>query len=120
MPHTPHTHSEHGNLHSYQLGFVLSIGLTIAAFYIVTNHLFSTNGIIASIFGLAVVQLVVQLVFFLHLDKESKPRMNLMAFLFALMVVLIIVGGSLWVMYHMNYTMTPSEMNNYMVGQEGL
>lgn len=108
-----------GSIKSYTIGFVISIVLTLTAYIVVTNHWFSKQIIIYSIMGLAAVQLVVQLVFFLHLGRESKPRWNLAAFAFMLAVLLILVIGSLWIMNNLNYnmTMSPQEMNDYMLKQ---
>jgi cytochrome o ubiquinol oxidase operon protein cyoD len=71
----------------------------------------SGTGLVAVIVGLAIIQLFVQLFFFLHLGEESKPRWNLMVLLFAAMVVIIVVFGSLWIMNNLNYNMMP-DMNN--------
>ena len=108
-------------LTTYTIGFVLSIGLTIAAYVLVANNVLSGSVLIASILGLAVIQLFVQLVFFLHLGRESKPRWNLMAFLFMLLVLLIVVFGSLWIMSHLNYHgMSPHETDKYLLEEEAL
>jgi cytochrome o ubiquinol oxidase operon protein cyoD len=103
--------TSHGSVASYVVGFALSIALTLGAYFSVTHHLFSHIGLIAVIFVLAMVQLVVQLLFFLHLGREGKPRFNLLTFLFMLLVLLIIVIGSLWIMNNLNYhSMTPNEV----------
>ncbi len=105
-----------GNLTSYFIGFVLSLALTVVAYTFVVNKSFRTLPMIALVVILALVQLTVQLVFFLHLDKGSKPRWNLVVFVFMLMVVFIIVFGSLWIMYNLDYhragqhNLTPTEI----------
>jgi cytochrome o ubiquinol oxidase operon protein cyoD len=76
--------------------------------------------VLAIINGLAVVQLFVQLYFFLHMGDESKPRWNLMAFLFMLLVLVIVVFGSLWIMKNLDYHMSPSDTSNYMMHEEGI
>lgn len=96
----------------YIVGFVSSILLTIAAFMVVNLHIstdhqtLSDQMVIGILMILAVIQLFVQLFFFLHLGKESKPRLNLMAFLFMTLVVGIIVLGSLWIMKNLDYNMS--------------
>ena len=92
-------------LRSYVAGFLLSIILTFVAYIFVANHILEGALLIAVIIGLAIIQLFVQLFFFLHLGKESKPRWNLLMFSFALGVVLIIVFGSLWIMKNLDYNM---------------
>jgi cytochrome o ubiquinol oxidase operon protein cyoD len=97
---------------TYVTGFILSVLLTLTAFLVVKDKLLNGRGLILILLGFATIQLVVQLLFFLHLDKESKPRWNLMTFLFAALVLLIVVGGSLWIMNSLNYRMgmSPAEI----------
>lgn len=102
----------------YVIGFVLSIILTLVAYILVVNHVMSGAGLVAVIVGLAIIQLFVQLFFFLHLGEESKPRWNLMSLLFAAMVVIIVVFGSLWIMNNLNYNMMP-DMNKDIQTQKG-
>jgi cytochrome o ubiquinol oxidase operon protein cyoD len=75
--------------------------------------------LLAVVVGLAVAQLLVQLVFFLHLGREPKPRQNLVVFLFMLLVIGILVIGSLWIMHNLNYhmTMTPKQMDQKLLDQ---
>lgn len=99
-----------GNYVSYITGFILSLTLTLIAYILVTQKLYtSTTQIIGIIVGLAIIQLVVQLIFFLHLGRESKPRWNVAVFMFAGLVVLIIVFGSIWIMNNLNYNMNHSD-----------
>lgn len=115
-----------GTLISYASGFILSILLTLAAYIPVSRHVdthhlsYAHSQLVFLILFFAVVQLVVQVLFFLHLSQESKPRWNLISFLFMLMVVLIIVIGSIWIMYHLNYNMTPEEESNQLLHDEGI
>ena len=95
----------HGTIKSYLIGFILSITLTIIPFMLVANQLFSTHNLILALTLAAVLQLFVQSVFFLHLNTSSEARWNLLTFIFMIIVVLILVGGSLWIIYHMNYNM---------------
>lgn len=110
-----------GSYAAYITGFVLSIVLTLIAYLSVVNAWFSGVGLVAFVSGLAVLQLLVQLIFFLHLSRESKPRWNLMSFLFAALVVLIVVIGSIWVMYNLNYNMMPQhDMDRHIMEEEGI
>ena len=104
--------AEHGvTMTSYVTGFVLSILLTLVAFMLVQMHLdgsgLGRQAVIGGVAGLAFAQFLVQLVFFLHLGRETKPRWKLVMFLFAILVILIVVIGSLWIMYNLNYNMAP-------------
>ena len=108
----------------YIIGFALSIILTLVAFYIVnlhvtTHHLeLSHEFIITVILILAVAQLFVQLFFFLHMGREQKPRWNLAVFVTFAGMILLIVLSSLWIMFHLNYNMTPMEMQQQIVKDE--
>lgn len=89
------------------IGFVLSIVLTLAAYFLVTEHFFSTVNTLIAIGAMAAIQAYLQLYFFLDLGNEPKPRWNMMHFLFMLLVLVVIVGGSMWIMHHLNYNMMP-------------
>jgi cytochrome o ubiquinol oxidase operon protein cyoD len=111
----------HGTVMTYVTGFVLSIALTVTAYTLVVHHELSRKMLIGSVAGLAIAQFLVQLVFFLHLGHETKPRWKLVVFLFMLLVVGIVLGGSLWIMYNLNYhMMSTKEINTYMSKQDGL
>lgn len=97
-----------GTLKSYILGFLFSILLTVGAYFIVVNQLLTGFLMVVSVMGLGVLQMIVQLFFFLHLGKESKPRWNLGVLLFMALVIAIIVGGSLWIMNNLDYNVMPS------------
>lgn len=94
---------------SYIIGFVLSVILTLLAYSLVVNGVLGGWNLIYALVGLAVVQLLVQLLFFLHLGRESEPRWNLLVFDFTLVVVIILVVGSLWIMNNLHYNMTPQD-----------
>lgn len=106
----------------YVVGFVLSVAMTLVAYMAVARHELSRPVTIMTIAGLAVAQFLAQMVFFLHLGRETKPRWRLIFLLFALMVVGIVVGGSLWIMNNLNYNMMQStqQTNQYLSSQDGL
>lgn len=94
----------------YVGGFVLALLLTVAAFLIIQRHIFVPRVALLVIAGLAVIQLAVQVICFLHLGEEDKPRWNLRMFWFMLLIVTVIVFGSIWIMDNLNYhMMSPSE-----------
>lgn len=109
------------SISAYVTGFGLSLMLTGAAFLLVQKHNLTHRGLVLAIAVLAIMQLLVQLVFFFNLDQERRPRWNLQAALFAVTVVVIIVGGSIWIMDNLSYHMTtPAEVNKYLQSQDGL
>ncbi len=110
-----------GNLRTYVIGFVSSLILTLIAFAFVMNQVMTGLGAVLVIMGLASLQLIVQLVFFLHLGRGSKPYWNLTAFAFMLVVVVILVFGSLWIMYNLNYHKpSPAPTDQQIFEEEGI
>jgi cytochrome o ubiquinol oxidase operon protein cyoD len=105
--HPLHTIQQEGSLLSYSIGFMLSLALTLGAYFIIEERMLSRWPAIITISGLAGVQVIVQLVFFLHLGRERGPAWNLMTFLFMVGVLLIVIGGTLWIMYNLDYHMMP-------------
>jgi cytochrome o ubiquinol oxidase subunit IV len=119
---TSHHEIARGSVASYTTGFVLSILLTLAAYSLTVRHTASGWTLIYVLAGLAIIQLFVQLVFFLHLGRESKPRWNLVVFAFAAMVVSLVVFGSLWIMHHLNYShdsLSPNQASQSIIKDEG-
>ncbi|EHH69315.1 cytochrome o ubiquinol oxidase subunit IV [Gluconobacter morbifer G707] len=95
---TADNHS-HGSYPSYLIGFVLAVILTIASFAAVLTHALSPGLALAALAILAVVQIVVHLVFFLHLNTSTEQSWNLMCFIFAAVSVVVIIGGTLFIMH---------------------
>lgn len=115
--------ADHGSMTTYVSGFVLSIVFTITAYIFVTHHIFNGWNLIFALVTVAIFQMLVQLIFFLHLGRKSSSRWNVIVFLFMILVVGIVVVGSLWIMYNLNYRMTPmstQKVNQYLNSQDGL
>lgn len=111
IEHTSPSH-EQSNFNQYVFGFISSLVLTSVAFLAVEHHTFNRAVTIGAIVALALIQLFIQFVFFLHLNRESKPRWNLFVFGFMALVVLILVVGSLWIMNHLQYNgMSPAQID---------
>lgn len=92
----------HGTLKSYAIGFISSIVLTAASFALVITNFFSGQLLVHTIVGLALIQAIIQLLFFLHVGQEAKPRWETLVFYFMVLVLLIIAIGSLWIMYDLD------------------
>ena len=113
-------HAEHpaaaphaGTLREYVTGFLLAVVLTAIPFWLVMAHKFSHSGTTAAVvLAIAAVQIVVHMVYFLHMNAKSEGGWTLLALLFTLMLVVIAMSGSLWVMYHLNENMMPSSMHD--------
>ena len=93
----------------YLIGLVLSVGLTIVSFYIARSTLVWQPSIPIALSVLAAAQMGVHLVFFLHMTSGPDNVNNLMALAFGLLIVMLLVFGSLWIMYHMNHNMLPMD-----------
>lgn len=95
---------------SHLTGFLLSLLLTLATYFIVVEKMLSGTVILIAISALAVIQATIQLFYFLHIGQEKKPHWKLTVFLFMLIVVVVIVFGSLWIMNNLNYNVMPTHM----------
>jgi cytochrome o ubiquinol oxidase subunit IV len=91
----------------YLIGLALAVLLTGASFGVVYTDLIWTPAIPAALVALAVAQIGVHLVFFLHLTTAPDNTNNALALAFGVLIVALIIGGSLWIMYHLNHNMMP-------------
>lgn len=91
----------------YSIGFSLSLILTLIAYYFVIQKSFSKDILFAMVSGFAILQAFVQLFLFLHLGQEKKPRWGFHTFLMMILILFIVVFGSLWIMYSLDYRMMP-------------
>ncbi|MCX5496499.1 cytochrome o ubiquinol oxidase subunit IV [Kaistia dalseonensis] len=108
--HAEHAHGEghaEGTLRGYLIGFGLSVVLTAIPFWLVMTGHFDSQTTALAIMGFAMVQIVVHMVFFLHMNTKSEHGWSMMALIFTLILVVITLTGSLWVMYHLNTNMMP-------------
>jgi cytochrome o ubiquinol oxidase subunit IV len=94
-----------GSLKSYLTGFVLSLSLTAMPFALAGRGTLSPSAALAGIFTAGLVQILVHLHYFLHLDSSSAARWNVLALIFTLLIMVLFVGGTLWIMYTLNYRM---------------
>ena len=94
-----------GSLKSYLTGFMLSLILTAIPFALVMQGAVSASAALAAIFVAGIVQILVHLHYFLHLDTSSAARWNVLALIFTLLIMVLFVGGTLWIMYTLNYRM---------------
>jgi cytochrome o ubiquinol oxidase operon protein cyoD len=109
---------EHGTTKSYVVGFLLSLVFTIIPYYLVVGHVVSGNALVATILGFAVLQMVIQIVFFLHLGREPKPHWNLAFFISTVGIILVVVGGSLVIIHNLHYNMAPMDAAKSIVEDE--
>ena len=98
--HSIDTGAGHGSVRSYVIGFVLSVVLTAAAFGLVMQQAMGPTESVIAIAVLAFIQILVHLVFFLHMNTSSSQRWNVISFGFAVLVAVILIGGTLWVLHN--------------------
>lgn len=91
-----------GTFKAYVIGFFISLILTSLSFYLVLSEEFEGKYLLYAIIGLALTQAAVQLIFFVHLGQEDKPRWETVIFLFMLLLLSIIAIGTLWIMDDLN------------------
>ena len=91
---------------SYATGFIFSIILTVVPFALVISGRLSGSAILSAIFAAAIIQILVHLHYFLHLDASSAMRWNVLALLLTLLIITLFVWGTLWIMGHLNYRLT--------------
>lgn len=111
--HNEHHHEDEGGYHAtvegYLIGFFLSVLLTAIPFWLVMGNVMASPKVTAFvILGFAAVQMVVHMVYFLHLNTKVEGGWSLLALIFTAALVIIMLAGSIWVMYHLNTNMMPS------------
>ena len=119
--HTPkHNEAEHGSVASYVVGFMLSLTFTIIPYYLVVNKTISGTALLVTLLGCAVVQLFIQLFFFLHLGRGPKPLYNVAFFGATAGIILIAVGASIFIMNNLYRNMSPDEVTLKLAQKEGI
>jgi len=99
------TGASRGSLKSYLTGFVLSLLLTAIPFAMVMSGTWSYSAMLAGIFSAGIVQILVHLHYFLHLDTSSAARWNVLALMFTLAIMVLFVGGTIWIMFNLYHRM---------------
>ena len=103
-----HTEGGHGSVKSYLTGFVLSVILTVIPFWLVMGGVLDNSLVTTlAILVLGGVQMVVHVVYFLHMSTKSEGGWTFMALIFTITLVVITLCGSIWVMHHLNTNMMP-------------
>ena len=89
----------------YLVGFALAVLLTIVSFGLASVDGISRTVVLSGLFIAAILQMLVHIHFFLHLDRSSRQRWNLITLVFSALLIFIFVGGSIWVMVTLNARM---------------
>lgn len=97
----------HGSRRDYLIGFLASVLLTAVPFWMVMTGAAGAAATALTIAALAVVQIIVHVRYFLHVDSRGEGGWTLVSFIFTAIIVVITIGGSIWAMYQMNSNMMP-------------
>lgn len=97
MSHAHEQAASHGSVKTYAIGFILSVILTAIPFWLVMGGEFNRQITLIGIVAFAVIQIVVHLKYFLHLNFTQEGRLNTFTFLFTAMVIVMLVGLSVWI-----------------------
>ena len=116
VDHLGHESHNHGSFKGYMIGFGLSVILTAIPFALVMTGVLPTNATAMIVMGAAAVQIVVHMIYFLHMNAKSEGGWTMMALIFTIVIVVICLAGSLWVMYHLNTNMMPAHDMTQMGG----
>ncbi|MBW5799887.1 cytochrome o ubiquinol oxidase subunit IV [Halomonas elongata] len=103
--HASHEEHSHGSVKSYVVGLILSIVLTIIPFGVVMTGSFGTPAMVLIIVATAVAQVLVQLILFMHMNTKADEGWNFMSFVFTVSILVLIIGGSVWIMYNLHQNM---------------
>ena len=113
-------HDQHKTIDSYIIGFVLSLIFTAIPYYMVVNQTVTGTSLLLTILGFAVLQMLIQIFFFLHLGRGPKPLYNVVFFASTVGIILIVVGGSVVIINNLHHNKTPADQTKSLVEGEGI
>ena len=93
----------------YLLGLALAVALTLASSWVARTHILYGPSIPVALVALAIAQMGIHLVFFLHITTAPDNTNNVLALAFGVLIVFVLVFGTVWVMAHMNHNMVPMD-----------
>jgi cytochrome o ubiquinol oxidase operon protein cyoD len=109
-------HEAGGGIQGYVIGFILAAALTIGSFYIGATDLVWGPAIPVALIVLAIAQMGVHIVFFLHITTGPDNTNNVLALAFGIVIVALVLFGSIWIMHHLNHNMAPMSQMPQMQG----
>jgi cytochrome o ubiquinol oxidase subunit IV len=105
---------------AYILGFILSLVFTAIPYYLIVTQMVKGNGLLATILVFAVLQMLVQIIFFLHLGRDPKLHWQMGFFVATVGAILVVVGGSIIIMSHLHRNMTPKDVTDKIASDEAV
>ncbi len=116
----PKSQHEHKTLESYIVGFMLSLIFTFIPYYMVINQTVSGTALILTILGFALLQMLVQVIFFLHLGRGPKPFYNVGFFIATVGIILIVTVGSVVIINNLHYNKLSTDQVKRLVNDESI
>lgn len=111
---------EHGTTRSYIIGFILSLVFTIIPYHLVVNKVLTGNKLLVTILGIAILQMFIQIFFFLHLGRGPKPFYNVVFFFATAGIIVIVIGASLFIMNNLYHNMSPQDVTRKQAQEEAI
>jgi cytochrome o ubiquinol oxidase operon protein cyoD len=115
-----HMKPEHGTLQAYIVGFILSLAFTFIPYYLVTHLTTTGTKLLAIILGFGVFQMLVQLLFFLHLGRKPRPHWQILFLGGTVFAVLVVTVGSLIITTNLHHNMMPTDQVLKLANDEGI
>jgi cytochrome o ubiquinol oxidase operon protein cyoD len=109
-----------GSVRSYIIGFILSIEFTAIPYAMLVNHTVSGNALWATLLGFGVLQMLVQVIFFLHLGRGPKPFYNVVFYVATVSMILVVTGGSVFIMHNLRSGMASTAVTKKLAQDEGI
>jgi cytochrome o ubiquinol oxidase operon protein cyoD len=111
---------EHGTIQNYVIGYSLSLVFTLIPYFLVVNQTVKGVALLGTILTFAVLQMIIQVLFFLHLGRERGPRWQTKFLLGTVGGIFVVTVGTTWIMYHLHENMTPTEAELKLAQDEGI
>lgn len=114
------TNHEQKTMRAYVIGFVLSLVYTAIPYYLVVNQVITGQALLLTILGFGLLQMLVQLIFFLHLGRGPNASWNIYFLISTVGIILVVVGGSLVIMNNLHGNLSPYEQVKKLTNDEGI
>ena len=111
---------EHGTIKNYIIGYILSLLFTLIPYYLVVNQIVTGLVLLGTILAFALVQAIIQVVFFLHLGRERSPRWQTKFLLGTVGGIFVVTVGTTWILYHLHSNMMPTAEALQLAQDEGI
>lgn len=111
---------EHGTIKNYVIGFVLSLVFTLIPYFLAVNRVYTGTVLFGVIVAFALVQALIQILFFLHLGRERKPHWQAGFLVMTAGAIFVVTVATIWIMYHLQGNMTPTQEELQAFEDEGI